>query len=350
MWNVLTNWITVAVVVPILITIGIGVLSMTPPEFTTAHICFTLSAAILMARLGWWLAFEQSESKFQLFLFAFIIFGIIGCLWLFSMKWITQREQKFITSTSIKEQKPAIIQPTQPRAEEIATEVAKMPLTKETTTDIQPRQPAIHIPHTQQPEQEGVPDIKISLIQEPYRYAPGLDVNGIKWNENYRQYIFTISNQSSKIELFDLRISLEFLWIIVKHSIEISQGTQEVKLSQQRTIGGIANRKDDITVDTFEYYVNNLEVNAVRLFPKGKFSVQLFLMKIPTEDASTGTVTLKFRYLDNGGNRIGKVSVFPVEFKNKTDHENMFIDTDHPITGDYKGHFIMWPKKPLLLK
>lgn len=108
MWNVLTSWITVVVVIPILITIGIGVLSMTPPEFTTAHICFTLSAAILMARLGWWLAFEQPASKIQLFLFAFIIFGIIGCLWLFSMKWITQREQKFVTATT---------QPKQPTVE-----------------------------------------------------------------------------------------------------------------------------------------------------------------------------------------------------------------------------------------
>ena len=233
--------------------------------------------------------------------------------------------------------------------------------TRETSHPVveQPRQ---HVPPVETKEQkrqstlskkapqaeEAIPELKLFLFQEPVNYAPNLEVDGVKWHRDYRQYMLAVSNQSSKIELFDLRISLEFPWVIVKHSIETSEGTQEVKLSQQRTIGGITNTKDNITVDTFEYYINNLEVDAVRLFPKGKFSIQLFLMKIPTEETSTGRVTLKFRYLDNGGNRIGKVSVFPVEFKNKTDHENMFIDTDHPITGNYKGYFIMRFKKPLL--
>lgn len=92
MWKVLTNWITVAAVISALITIGMGVLSMNPPAYTTAYPCFSFAAAILLARIGYWLAFEQSAGRVQLIFFAFIIFGIIGCLWLISMKWVKDRE------------------------------------------------------------------------------------------------------------------------------------------------------------------------------------------------------------------------------------------------------------------
>jgi len=160
MWNILASWVTVGVVIPILITIGIGVLSMTPPEFTTAHICFSLSAVILMARLGWWLAFEHPASQFQSIVFAFIIFGIIGCLWLISMRWVSEREHKFTKSTA------EISNPPEKKDEHIALSQP-------------PKQPAIHPPHTQQPEQEAVPDVNMSLIQEPIRYAPGLNIKGI---------------------------------------------------------------------------------------------------------------------------------------------------------------------------
>ena len=67
---------------------GIGVNRMNANPFL-ARICFTLSAMILLVRLGWWLAFEQHRTNFQLAILAFVIFGGIGSLWLFSMKWIS---------------------------------------------------------------------------------------------------------------------------------------------------------------------------------------------------------------------------------------------------------------------
>jgi hypothetical protein len=49
MWSVLFAWYTVAIVVPVLMGIGVGVLSMTPPHYTIAKTCFTLPHASFWA-------------------------------------------------------------------------------------------------------------------------------------------------------------------------------------------------------------------------------------------------------------------------------------------------------------
>jgi hypothetical protein len=95
MWQFLTNWITVVAVVPVLITLGWGALSMNPPSFTSAHSCFSLAATILLVRLGWMLAFEQPGNTIQKVIFAFVTFGLIGSLWLYCIQWVNEREQMF---------------------------------------------------------------------------------------------------------------------------------------------------------------------------------------------------------------------------------------------------------------
>ncbi len=77
MWSALLSWVTVGVTVPVIVGIGIGVLSMSPPHYSISQVCFSVSAAILAARLAWWIAFEQSgnTTNVQRGLFAFLIFG-----------------------------------------------------------------------------------------------------------------------------------------------------------------------------------------------------------------------------------------------------------------------------------
>ncbi len=101
MWAFVSNWITITVVVPVIIGIGWGALSMNPPEHIIAQVSFSLAAIILLIRTGWWMAFEQHGSIPQLTLFSFIIFGIIGSLWLVSIRWVRGREHKPLTTTSI---------------------------------------------------------------------------------------------------------------------------------------------------------------------------------------------------------------------------------------------------------
>jgi len=99
-WSVLTNWYTVSVVVPAVFFIGLGVLTMSPPEFKIAYICFALSAILLAARIGYWLIFEQIQRGIQPFIFAFLILGLIGSLWVVSMRWVAEREHKQLQEES----------------------------------------------------------------------------------------------------------------------------------------------------------------------------------------------------------------------------------------------------------
>lgn len=89
----MSGWKTAAVAVPVIIGIGVGVLSMNPPEYTTAHVCLTIAAIILLISVGWWLIFEQSIGGWQGTFFTFIIFDLIGSLWLILMKWVNEKEK-----------------------------------------------------------------------------------------------------------------------------------------------------------------------------------------------------------------------------------------------------------------
>jgi hypothetical protein len=106
MWHGLTFWGALALALGFF---GFGASRMNTDQLL-AKTCFTLSAIILLARFGWWLAFELHTSTSRLVFYAFIIFGIIGSLWLISIKWVDHQP---------------ISQPKQPTAEEIAAEIAK---------------------------------------------------------------------------------------------------------------------------------------------------------------------------------------------------------------------------------
>jgi hypothetical protein len=78
--------------IPIFIGLGCFVMGITPPAYFIARFFFLLAALILLGRLGWYLAFEYPGNKAQAIILAVIVFGIIGFVWVLSMKWVTERE------------------------------------------------------------------------------------------------------------------------------------------------------------------------------------------------------------------------------------------------------------------
>jgi hypothetical protein len=95
MWGALLSWASVAIVVSLLVSGGLGVMSMTPPAYTVAQMSFSIAALILSARLGWWIAFGQPSdaSPAHRLFFAFIILGGIGMLWVLSLTWVDSRRR-----------------------------------------------------------------------------------------------------------------------------------------------------------------------------------------------------------------------------------------------------------------
>lgn len=99
MWSILFSWPVVGILVPVLIGIGVGVMSMSPPEFWIARSCFSLAALILLARVGAWIIYTQS-SVVERIIVAFLIFGVVGVGWVESLRWVDSRQAKRETAVA----------------------------------------------------------------------------------------------------------------------------------------------------------------------------------------------------------------------------------------------------------
>ena len=88
-----------------------------------------------------------------------------------------------------------------------------------------------------------IPKPKFSLLSLPSNYSSGLEVRGIKWEPDFKEYIFSFKNESNDKDLEDLRIELEMPGGIVTYAIDSQEGCDDISFSQQYSVGGIADRK-----------------------------------------------------------------------------------------------------------
>jgi len=89
LWQI-TGWPVVAIVVSILIGIGVGVMSMSPPDFVVAKSAFALAAAILDAKVAHWSA-KSKTGAMERMIMTFLIFGTVGLLVVESWRWVDHR-------------------------------------------------------------------------------------------------------------------------------------------------------------------------------------------------------------------------------------------------------------------
>lgn len=90
-WQTLFGWGVIGSVGLLLIGIGFAVMSMTPPEFTIARVCFSLAAVILVSKTAFWLAGLAAE-RTERVIAAFLIFGLIGAAWIWSYSWVSSHK------------------------------------------------------------------------------------------------------------------------------------------------------------------------------------------------------------------------------------------------------------------
>jgi len=90
----------VSFVFAVVVGVGVGVLSMTPPEFLIAQVCFGFAAVIVLAKTAHWLSNPKVHRVEQMIL-SFLIFGVVGMLLTWSLSWVRSRQQ--IGSASVSE-------------------------------------------------------------------------------------------------------------------------------------------------------------------------------------------------------------------------------------------------------
>lgn len=114
-WQILLGWGVLGAFTILIIGIGFGVMSMTPPDFIIARVCFTAAAIILTTKTAIWLA-NFDAPRGDRALAAFFVLGLIGAGWVWAYTWVSFRQSSM----------PAVkTQPQSPSAAEIAAEVAK---------------------------------------------------------------------------------------------------------------------------------------------------------------------------------------------------------------------------------
>jgi hypothetical protein len=68
------------------------VMSMSPPDFWVAKVCFSVAALLLGIKSAEWINSVAASSSRERLLLSFALFGAIGGLWTISMQWIRGRE------------------------------------------------------------------------------------------------------------------------------------------------------------------------------------------------------------------------------------------------------------------
>ncbi len=85
------SWTGILVLVPSFIAFGWGGMSMSPPACLIARICFTIAAILLLAKIVI-LAISTESSTLNRIIATFVMFGIIGAIYVEVLQWIKTRE------------------------------------------------------------------------------------------------------------------------------------------------------------------------------------------------------------------------------------------------------------------
>jgi pimeloyl-ACP methyl ester carboxylesterase len=121
----------------------------------------------------------------------------------------------------------------------------------------------------------GTP-MRYALHRTPYKYKPGLIVEGLEWKEDYREYDLIVSNPSKTDYLIDVRLRFEFPWVVIASNVSFQQGTEGLALSGDVDSSfryGTSRQIEKV----IPYRTNLLRINANRLFPESTLHLRIIL-------------------------------------------------------------------------
>jgi hypothetical protein len=105
MLEIIFGWIFSWATILVLATTGLGVMSMSPPACCVARVLITTATVILLGKIGI-LAISTEPIIWKRIVSIFIIFGIVGAIWVEAMCWINDRELLLIYGILTPDNKP----------------------------------------------------------------------------------------------------------------------------------------------------------------------------------------------------------------------------------------------------
>jgi hypothetical protein len=189
------------------------------------------------------------------------------------------------------------------------------------------------------------PELNFSLHSgRENEYAPGYEVNGVKWKPEFSKHTFSIENKSKRVEIHDLRTSLVLPGPIYDYRIKNKVGINQVDV---RRIGLVASEytdKDWRVVAPRDTYSNAIFINVDKLGYESYLNVELRLDLNRKDVGDTmSIVDAKYLYSGNDGKKsLPKSEVYNVR---KRDGSSMlYIDKANPLrvsplSFDYEHSF-----------
>ena len=175
-------------------------------------------------------------------------------------------------------------------------------------------------------------------------YAPGLLVDDVIWEDDFAAYLVELENLSSSVEVVDLRVDLLLHGGVVNYKVMAQQGCEDITFFQDDTVGGI--KSDSYVRTTVAYYVNNLSINVVRLFPQARFTVRIILKFTAVEEDGLFRIQYRFKGERDGSAQMVE-SKHPIVLANK---EEKLIILDKKKSYSGKSFLQIIPKKTMTFK
>ena len=128
------------------------------------------------------------------------------------------------------------------------------------------------------------PRLEYSLWKTPHSYRPGLNVEGVEWKENYREYEFTVRNPSKTERVVDLRLRFEFPWPTIVSRLVSQEGCEGLAFAGGEDEPFRGGNKNQVT-NLHDAWTNVLNINATTMFPEAVFLGKLILIAdVPPSD------------------------------------------------------------------
>lgn len=186
------------------------------------------------------------------------------------------------------------------------------------------------------------PRLEYSLWKTPYNHKPGLNVEGVEWKDNYREYQFAVRNPSKTERVVDLRLRFEFPWPTLVSRLTSQQGCEGLVLagSDDRFMVG----SEDQVRKVVGFATNVLEINAATMFPEAVFHGRLILS---TGGMRSDHPNLQVDYRDGTG--VTKKSFYYKISVLDAATGTVKIEPQ-PLKGKQEGTILMELKEPIELK
>lgn len=178
------------------------------------------------------------------------------------------------------------------------------------------------------------------LKKTPYNYQAGLNVEGVEWKDNYREYEFTVRNPSKTERVVDLRLSFALPWPLIVSRLASQEGCEGLAFTgMDDTTFKIGSQKQITKLQ--DTWTNLLNIGATTMFPEAEFRGKLI---VTTKLPPSAHARLKAEYRD-GTSANKKTFYYKISVLDPTTG-TVKIEPE-PLKGKQETTIQFMPKEPI---